>query len=86
MWSLTPDSSECRVAPPNSSSVTISPVAAYTSGGPPKNTVPFLWTITTSSLIEGTYAPPAVQLPITIAIYGIPLADIPAWLKKILPK
>ena len=43
-------------------------------------------TITVSSLIAGTYAPPAVQEPITRAICGIPRADIVAWLKKIRPK
>ena len=36
--------------------------------------------------IAGTYAPPAVQEPITTAICGIPCADIRAWLKKIRPK
>jgi hypothetical protein len=51
-------------------------VAAYTRGGPPKNTVDFLFTIITSSDIDGTYAPPAVQLPSTIATYGIPFEDI----------
>ena len=36
--------------------------------------------MTVSSLIAGTYAPPAVQLPITRATCGIPAADIRAWL------
>jgi hypothetical protein len=36
--------------------------------------------MTTSSLIAGTYAPPAVQEPITAAIWGIPFALIRAWL------
>jgi len=40
-----------------------------TSGGPPKNIVPCLPTIMLSSAIAGTYAPPAVQDPITTAIY-----------------
>ena len=35
--------------------------------------VPVPRTITVSSLIAGTYAPPAVQEPITTAICGIPL-------------
>ena len=35
-------------------------------------------TITVSSLIAGTYAPPAVHEPITTAICGIPSADIRA--------
>lgn len=37
-----------------------------------------------SSAIAGTYAPPAVQDPMTTAIWGIPLEDIVAWLKNIL--
>ena len=48
--------------------------------------VPVPRTITVSSLIAGTYAPPAVHEPITTAICGIPSADIRAWLKKIRPK
>ena len=49
--------------------------------------VPVPRTITVSSLIAGTYAPPAVQEPITTAICGIlASADIRAWLKKIRPK
>ncbi len=43
-------------------------------------------TITVSSDIAGTYAPPAVHEPITAAICGTPAADIRAWLKKIRPK
>lgn len=41
-----------------------------TSGGPPRNMVPCLPTIILSSAIAGTYAPPAVQDPMTTAIYG----------------
>ena len=37
-------------------------------------------TITVSSAIAGTYAPPAAQKPMTTAIWAIPLADIRAWL------
>jgi hypothetical protein len=33
-----------------------------------------------SSDIAGTYAPPAVQDPMTTAICGMPSADIVAWL------
>lgn len=40
-----------------------------TSGGPPRNIVPCLPTIILSSAIAGTYAPPAVQDPMTTAIY-----------------
>ena len=67
-------------APPSSSAETSSPVAAFTSGGPPRKIVPVPRTITVSSLIAGTYAPPAVQLPITRATWGMPRADIRAWL------
>ena len=42
--------------------------------------VPVPRTITVSSDIAGTYAPPAVQEPITTAICGMPFADIWAWL------
>ena len=48
--------------------------------------VPVPRTITVSSDIAGTYAPPAVHEPITTAICGIPSADMRAWLKKIRPK
>lgn len=44
--------------------------------GPPKKMVPFPLTIMFSSAIAGTYAPPAVQLPKTIDIWGIRFADI----------
>ena len=66
--------------------MTSSPVAAFTSGGPPRKIVPCSRTMTVSSLIAGTYAPPAVQEPITAAICAIPAADRFAWLKKIRPK
>jgi hypothetical protein len=61
-------------------------VAAFTSGGPPRKIVPWLRTMTVSSLMAGTYAPPAVHEPITAASWGIPRADIVAWLKKMRPK
>ena len=67
-------------APPRSSALTSSPVAAFTSGGPPRKIVPVPRTITVSSLIAGTYAPPAVDEPITSATWGMPAADIRAWL------
>ena len=54
--------------PPRSSAETSSPVAAFTSGGPPRKIVPVPRTMTVSSLIAGTYAPPAVEEPITRAI------------------
>ena len=66
--------------------MTTSPVAAFTSGGPPRKIVPWLRTITVSSDIAGTYAPPAVHDPITAASCGMPWADMFAWLKKIRPK
>ena len=65
----------CRVwtsAPPSSSAVTSWPVAAFTSGGPPMKIVPVPRTMIVSSLIAGTYAPPAVHEPITTAICGMP--------------
>ena len=43
---------EC--APPSSSAVTSSPVAAFTSGGPPMKIVPVPSTMIVSSLIAGT--------------------------------
>ena len=49
----------CTSAPPSSSADTSCPVAAFTSGGPPMKIVPVPRTITVSSLIAGTYAPPA---------------------------
>ncbi len=60
--------------------MTSSPVAAFTRGGPPRKIVPSPFTMTVSSLIAGTYAPPAVELPMTIAICGMPTEDIRAWL------
>ena len=52
-WSVTPEIRECTSPPPSSSAVTTSPVAAFTSGGPPRKIVPWLRTITASSLIAG---------------------------------
>ena len=77
---MTPDTRVCTTPPPRSSAVTTSPVAAFTSGGPPRKIVPWLRTITVSSLIAGTYAPPAVLEPSTAAICGMPSRDIRAWL------
>jgi len=70
----------CTSAPPNSSAVTSSPVAAFTSGGPPRKIVPVFLTMIASSDIAGTYAPPAVHEPMTAEICGISAADITAWL------
>mmetsp|Transcript_22770 Transcript_22770/g.73268 ORF Transcript_22770/g.73268 Transcript_22770/m.73268 type:complete len:234 (-) Transcript_22770:667-1368(-) len=67
-WSVTPLMRQCTSAPPRSSALTTSPVAALTSGGPPRKMVPFPLTMTDSSDMAGTYAPPAVQLPMTTAI------------------
>ena len=53
-----------------------SPIAALTRGGPAKKIVPWFFTIIVSSDIAGTYAPPAVQLPITTATCIIFLEDI----------
>ena len=60
--------------------MTSSPVAAFTSGGPPMKIVPVPLTMIVSSLIAGTYAPPAVHEPMTAAICGIPAAERRAWL------
>ena len=43
-----------QFAPPNSSAVAVSPIAALTRGGPPKNIVPVLLTMMASSLMAGT--------------------------------
>ena len=48
--------------------------------------VPWLRTMMDSSLIAGTYAPPAVHEPMTTAICGMAAADMLAWLKKMRPK
>ena len=40
-----------------------------TKGGPPRKIVPCLRTMTTSSDMAGTYAPPAVHEPSTTEIY-----------------
>ena len=53
-WSATPDIRVCTSAPPSSSAETRSPVAAFTSGGPPRKIVPCSLTITASSDIAGT--------------------------------
>ena len=53
-WSATPESRVRTSPPPNSSALTLSPVAAFTSGGPPRKMVPCSRTITASSLIAGT--------------------------------
>jgi hypothetical protein len=51
---VTPEILQWTSAPPRSSEVTISPVAALTRGGPPKNIVPLFLTIIDSSDIAGT--------------------------------
>ncbi len=48
--------------------------------------MPWLRTITVSSDIAGTYAPPAVHDPMTAESCGMPAAESCAWLKKIRPK
>ena len=42
-WSDTPEIRQWTSAPPSSSAVTTSPVAAFTSGGPPRKIVPVPW-------------------------------------------
>ena len=78
-WSATPETSVCIGPPPSSSALTSSPVAAFTSGGPPRKIVPWSRTMTVWSLIAGTYAPPAVEEPITAEICAIPSPLIRAW-------
>ena len=85
-WSVTPAERQCTSAPPRSSADTTSPVAALTSGGPPRKMVPVPATMTDSSDMAGTYAPPAVHEPMTTATCGMPAADMLAWLKKMRPK
>ena len=79
-WSATPEMRVCTSAPPSSSALTSSPVAAFTSGGPARKMVPWFLTMMASSLIAGTYAPPAVEEPMTSATWGIPSELIRAWL------
>lgn len=62
-------------APPSDSSSLSSPVAIFTSGGPPRNTLERSLTMITWSDIPGTYAPPAVEFPNTTATVGMPAAD-----------
>lgn len=73
-----PDVVQCSSAPPSSSADTSSPVAALTRGGPPRKMVPLLRTMTLSSAMAGTYAPPAVHEPMTTAIWVMPAADMRA--------
>ena len=49
-----------------------------TSGGPPREIVPVFFTMIVSSDIAGTYAPPAVQDPMTTATWGMRSADMRA--------
>ena len=65
----------CISAPPSDSSSDSSPVAIFTSGGPARNTFERSLIITTWSDIPGTYALPAVELPNTNAIVGMPAAE-----------
>jgi hypothetical protein len=44
----------CASPPPRSSALTTSPVAAFTSGGPPRKMVPWFLTMMDSSLMAGT--------------------------------
>jgi hypothetical protein len=53
-WSATPDMLVCTSAPPRVSASTTSPVAAFTSGGPPRKIVPCSLTMIDSSHIAGT--------------------------------
>ena len=48
-WSTTPEVRACTSPPPRSSAVTTSPVAAFTSGGPPRKIVP--WSLDDHGLV-----------------------------------
>ncbi len=72
-------------APPSDSSSLSSPVAIFTSGGPPRNTLARSLTMIVWSDMPGTYAPPAVELPKTTAIVGMPAADSRVRSRKIAP-
>ncbi len=74
-WSARPEVRACIPAPPSDSSSDSSPVAIFTSGGPPRKTFARSLTITVWSDMPGTYAPPAVELPNTTATVGIPAAE-----------
>ncbi len=63
-----------------------SPIAAFTSGGPPRKMVPCSRTITVSSDMAGTYAPPAVEEPHTAASCGMRCEESSAWFRKMRPK
>ena len=65
----------CISAPPSDSSSLSSPVAIFTSGGPPRKTLDCSLIMTVWSDMPGTYAPPAVEFPNTTATVGIPAAD-----------
>ena len=52
-YSPSPDTAVCISAPPSSSSVATSPVAAINKGGPARNARDRLRTITTTSLSPG---------------------------------
>ncbi len=53
-WSATPLIRVCTSPPPSSSALTTSPMAAFTSGGPPRKIVPCSLTMIDSSDIAGT--------------------------------
>src|SRR5690606_6784472 len=86
LLSVTPDISQCVVAPPNVSLSTTSPTEDFTKYEPAKKTEPVPSTINAYSDIIGRYAPPATQEPIMAEICGIPMDDILALLRKIRPK
>ena len=80
-WSATPETRVCTSAPPSSSALTTSPVAAFTSGGPPRKIVPWPLTMIDSSrhrrhvgAARGARAHHARRSA------GCPRADMLAWL------
>ena len=68
--SPTPDLRQCTRAPPSSSGVTSSPIAARTRCGPASAIEPCPDTIGTKSARPGMYAVPAAHGPITAATCG----------------
>ena len=68
--SPTPDLRQCTRAPPSSSCVTSSPIAARTRCGPANAIDPCPLTIGTKSASPGMYAVPAAHGPISAATCG----------------
>ena len=81
-YSPRPDTPVCISAPPSSSSVAISPVAAFSKGGPARKARDRPRTMMTMSDRPGMYAPPAVPEPCCTVTTGSPAAECRARLRK----